>query len=180
MGLDLVPDFVNVSIPDAKSMLWRGLCYFLQGNKPKWLESYNEIADWMGGNKGKGLLLAGNCGLGKSVICTKVLPILLNHYHNLIVETFVGTRINANAAAIMRRKAVVIDDIGIEDIANDYGEKHAFMPEIVDNAERNGNMLILTTNLTPDELRAKYGERTYDRLTAITRLVLMSGKSMRG
>ena len=45
---------------------------------------------------------------------------------------------------------------------------------------KKGKLLILTTNLSIDELREKYGERTVDRLRAITKTVLFTGESLRG
>lgn len=49
----------------------------------------------------------------------------------------------------------------------------------MDEAEKRGKMLMLTTNLSLDEISQKYGERTMDRLVAITRRVKFEGTSLR-
>ena len=51
--------------------------------------------------------------------------------------------------------------------------------ELVDLAEEKGTLLILTTNLTVDELRVKYGERVVNRLKAITNIIYFKGSSLR-
>ena len=85
-----------------------------------------------------------------------------------------------------------MDDIGTENLSVKYGEKRLAFAELTDEAEKKGKLLILTTNLSIDELREKYGERTVDRLRAITKTVLVdrlraitktvlfTGESLRG
>jgi DNA replication protein len=60
-----------------------------------------------------------------------------------------------------------------------YGEKRLAFPELVDEAEKKGKLLIVTTNLSIQELKEKYGERTVDRLRAITTPILFKGESLR-
>jgi DNA replication protein DnaC len=52
--------------------------------------------------------------------------------------------------------------------------------EIVDAIEKRGVLLIATSNLTIDEIKVKYGIRTYDRLRAHMNLVVIKEKSLRG
>ena len=63
-GFNPVPNLVNIAIPDAKNILWQGLNYFTEN--AEWLPEYEEIASWLSGNNGRGLLCHGNCGRGKS------------------------------------------------------------------------------------------------------------------
>ena len=42
----------------------------------QWLEEYYHIKSWMMNTEGKGLLLMGSCGRGKSVIASGVIPVL--------------------------------------------------------------------------------------------------------
>ena len=39
------------------------------GDNAVWLPEYQQIVDWLSDNKGDGLLVIGDSGLGKSVIC---------------------------------------------------------------------------------------------------------------
>ena len=71
-GFNPIPNLVNIAIPDAKNILWRGLNYFTEN--AEWLPEYEEIATWLSDNNGRGLLCHGNCGRGKSLIS---LPLLI-------------------------------------------------------------------------------------------------------
>ena len=42
MGFNPLPNLVNIAIPDAKSVLWRGLNYFT-GNA-EWLPEYEAVS----------------------------------------------------------------------------------------------------------------------------------------
>ena len=177
-GFNPSPDVVRVAIPDAKARLADGLKYYL-GDKAEWLPCYDEVAEWLTNNEGRGLLCYGSCGLGKTVICGNVLPVLLNHYHRKIVASWEAAQMNHDIDAVKANHIIYIDDIGTEGEAVKYGERRMALPEIVDAAEKKGKLLILTTNLSLRELKDKYGERTTDRLKAITRQVLFTGNSFR-
>lgn len=177
-GFNPLPDVVRVAIPNARERLADGLKYYL-GDEAKWLPCYDEVAAWLTNNEGRGLLCYGACGLGKTVICGKILPVLLNHYHRKIVASWEAASMNHDIDAVNARHIVYIDDIGTEGESVKYGERRMAFPEIVDAAEKKGKLLILTTNLSLKELKEKYGERTTDRLKAITKQVLFTGKSFR-
>ena len=86
---------------------------------------------------------------------------------------------NAKLDEVKQKHIIYIDDVGTENLSVKYGEKRLAFAELADEAEKKGKLLILTTNLTIEELREKYGERTIDRLRAITKTVLFSGVSLR-
>lgn len=176
-GYNPIPSAVKVSIPDARSILTRGLRYY--NNDAFWLPEYDEVVDWLSDNKGKGLLCYGNCGRGKSLICWNIIPLLLNHYHNLIVSCYSAIQMNQNINKVIDQHVLCLDDIGTEGMSSVWGEKRMVFSEIVDQAEKKGKLLIITTNLSYEEIAAKYGERTMDRLIAITRRVKFVGESLR-
>jgi DNA replication protein DnaC len=177
-GFNPNPDLVKIAIPDAKAALWNGLRYYL-GDKAEWLPCYDEIAEWLSGNDGRGLLCYGSCGLGKTVICGKIIPVLLNHYHRKVVSIYEADSMNSHIDSVKEKHILYIDDIGTEGESVKYGERRMAFPEIVDAAEKKGKLLICSTNLALADLKAKYGERTTDRLKAITRQVLFTGNSFR-
>lgn len=177
-GFNPSPDVVNIHIPDAKEVLMRGLQYYL-GDKAEWLPCYDEVAEWLSDNKGRGLLCYGSCGLGKSVICGKIIPVLLNHYHHKVVSLWEADSMNHDIDAVKANHILYIDDIGTEGESVRYGERRMAFPEIVDAAEKKGKLLMCSTNLSLKELRDKYAERTTDRLKAITRQVKFEGQSFR-
>jgi len=79
----------------------------------------------------------------------------------------------------LTKKICSIDDIGTEEIRIEYGNKRELFFEIVDNAEKNSNLLIITTNLTGEEIKQRYGLRVYERLLSITKRIIIKGKSER-
>lgn len=177
-GFSPVPDLVNISVADAKKVLWCGLKYFT-GDAAQWLPEYDQVATWLGNNEGKGLLCLGNCGRGKTLICGKIIPLIFSHYCRKIISCYDAQQMNADIDNIKQRHIIYIDDIGTESVRVNYGEKRMTFPELVDEAEKRGKLLIITTNLSKDEIKEKYGERTLDRLRAITLPILFKGKSLR-
>ena len=118
-------------------------------------------------------------GSGKSLICWKIIPLLLNHYCRKIVSCYDAQQMNADIDAVKAKHIIYIDDVGTENLSVKFGEKRLAFCEIVDEAEKRGKFLILTTNLSLDEISQKYGERTMDRLVAITTRVKFKGDSLR-
>ena len=62
-----LPDKVQIGIPNAETHLKGGLKYFC-GDDARWNADYEKIVQWLTDNKGKGLMLVGSCGVGKSLI----------------------------------------------------------------------------------------------------------------
>lgn len=178
-GYKPVPDRVEIRIPDAKRHLMDGLRFFL-GENAKWLPDYDRIAEWLGDNNGRGLLLVGKCGLGKSLIGMRIIPLLLNYYCRKVVSIYTAQELNTQPDEIISKHILYIDDIGTEDISNIYGNKRIPFAELVDAAERDGKLLIVTTNLDEEHLIEKYKDRVFDRLKAVTRRITIIGDSMRG
>lgn len=178
VGFNPIPNAVFISVPDARAALWKGIQFFA-GNAASWQDEYNDVANWLANNKGRGLLCLGNCGRGKTLLCGKIIPVLLNYYCRKIVSCYDAQQLNAELDAVKRKHIIYIDDIGTEFLSVKYGEKRLAFAELVDEAEKKGKLLIISTNLSLSELQQKYGERTVDRLRAITTPVVFKGDSLR-
>lgn len=172
-------DRVYIKTHDARSVLARGIKHFV-GEKAVWLPEYEKVAEWLSDNKGRGILCAGDCGRGKSVICKKVIPVIFQYWHKKVVNTCTAIELNTLFDEYQQYKILSIDDIGTEPVANRFGEKRNIFQEIVDLAERKQKLLIISTNLNEQELTERYDIRTMDRLRSITTPVVFSGKSLRG
>ncbi len=177
-GYKPMPQLVQIHVPDAKEHLKAGLKYFC-GEKAKWNSDYDKIADWLTDNKGKGLMLVGDCGLGKSLIGMRIIPLLLNFYCRVIVTVCTAMELNKYPDEIIWKHIIYIDDVGTEDISNIYGNKRIPFAELVDAAERDGKLLMFSTNFDDKHLAEKYGDRVIDRLHAVTKKIIIHGKSMR-
>lgn len=176
-------DTVRISIPNAERRLRGGLQYVVRmksGRDAEWDEhNYRPIVDWMTDNQGRGLLMLGGCGLGKSLIGMYILPLLINDVHKKIVNIYNAQELNQKIDEILRLHIIYIDDIGTEGNLNSYGNKRVPFAELCDAAEKKGKLLILTSNLNVEELTRRYGDRVVDRLVAITKVVPFVGKSLR-
>jgi len=176
-NLPTTDERIQISIPNAKEILLRALSHFCE--HAQWLQEYDKISQWLLDNRKRGLLCFGNCGRGKTLITQRIFPTLLSHYHRKYLNTVTAVELNDIYDDISRCKLISVDDVGTEPESVIYGERHWRFSELVDAAERDQKLLIVSTNLTLDELRQRYGERTFDRLRAITTTVCFSGPSLR-
>lgn len=177
---------VNVAVADARQRIEKGLEYYLHGRQ-KWLPEYDKVADWLTDNKGRGLLICGTTGLGKTLLCRDILPVILTSVGHGVV-TVTAKEMRSRVEELKKARIVVIDDLGKED-SRHYGEKDTTFFDLCDNAERTGNLLIITTNLStnaitnplyPDSIEHRYGSEVLDRLKVITRGFRIQGTSLRG
>jgi len=173
---------VYLSVPDAKNVLRDYFYTFLElyGKRLVWQREYDEIADWLSDNKGLGLFMYGECGLGKSFLGRYVLPAILIEYHNLMLKVYNVQEMNRDIDLILSRKIIYIDDVGTEDIAHHYGNKRLAFAEVMDAVEKEDKLIVVSTNLNSEEIIEMYGERVMDRIKETTKRVKFLGESFRG
>ena len=174
----------QISMPHAGDyfrIALKSICHQkgIQNDKIQFLPEYENVIEWLTDNKSKGLIMGGANGRGKSLIGEYVIPSILRHVMGKVVNCYQSTEINENLEVIMTKKYVYLDDVGVEDKRNYYGSVRWAFPEIVDNAEKFGKMLIVSTNLSSKQIAEKYGQRTFDRIFAICHPVAFTGSSMR-
>ena len=143
----------------------------------KHLPEYDEVISWLSDSKGKGLFLIGNCGRGKSVILTGVLPLIFNATKGKILKPIASRKLHQ--VTEYKSPFIVIDDIGTEEIVNDYGTKIDAVENAIFEAEDDLKMLLLTSNLDASSIKERYGERIYDRIKRLCKVVFMKGDSLR-
>ena len=172
---------VFISVPNARTVLQNAMRYFIGFEKREsvWLPEYEQVAKWLSGNNGRGLFLYGNCGRGKSVLCRFALPAILLKYCRKVVTVFDIQDMNRDIDTVLSKHLISLDDIGTEEISIKYGERRMAFAEIMDAAEKQGKLLIISTNLNDKDIRERYGDRILDRIVATTTRVLFTGKSLR-
>lgn len=180
-GMSVPSDSINIKVPNAEQLLKDSMKAVLEyeGREVKWHPAYAEIAKWLTNNEGKGLFMFGNCGLGKSLLGRLVIPAIILKVENKVVNVFDMDSLNDKIDLALSKRLVTLDDIGTEDIAVNFGARRMAVAEIIDNAEKKKNLLILTSNLSNNDLLTKYGVRVLDRLKSITKRVLFEGESFR-
>lgn len=79
--------------------------------------------------------------------------------------------------SLCRARLLVLDDVGTETLA---GVATALLDELVDTRYGHRRRMVITSNLSPAAIRARYGERIADRLRESGLVVALAGASMRG
>lgn len=162
---------------ELKEMFIKAFKYYDRTiDKYEHLPSYDEIIDWLEDTRGRGLMLMGECGLGKSTILNYVIPAIFRTKTNKVLRSIPAKEL----AAVDRNVApfIIIDDLGTESIKNDYGTKIDAVADAISYAEDSSKTLLITTNLSPNSLKERYDERTLDRLRKC-KVVIIKGKSFR-
>ena len=162
---------------ELKEMFIKAFKYYDRTiDKYEHLSSYDEIIDWLVDTRGRGLMLMGECGLGKSTILNFVIPAIFRTKTNKVLKSIPAKEL----AAVERNVApfIIIDDLGTESIKNDYGTKIDAVADAISYAEDSSKTLLITTNLSPQGLKTRYDERTLDRLRKC-KVVIIKGKSFR-
>lgn len=170
------------SIPNAREELEKALGVVLSrmGEKLVWLPEYDKVAEWLTNNNGKGLMLYGNCGRGKSLLTRYAIPALIRAFCQRIVSVVDCGSQQVNIDEILRRKFISLDDIGVEVDRIDYGTRRNIVVEAINKAQDNPDtMLIMSSNLSGDAIRKRYGDRIYDRVKYLCHRVAFKGQSLR-
>jgi len=183
-------DPYHIRIPDARRRM-EACMHDLLGDRAQWLTAYDRVANWLTDNRGRGLLCVGAPSTGKSFFCQKMLPAILGNGGRPI-PTIDATDLRARLDELKRERICIIDDLGKEPCKH-YGEPDNSFFELCNNAERTGNLLIITTNLSPniispthpdaarypDSIEHRYGRAVLDRLKVITSAIEFRGNSLR-
>ena len=162
---------------ELKEMFIKAFKYYDRTiDKYEHLSAYDQVIDWMVDTRGRGLMLMGECGLGKSTILNFVIPAIFRTKTNKVLRSVPAKEL----AAVERNVApfIIIDDLGTESIKNDYGTKIDAVADAISYAEDSSKTLLITTNLSPNSLKERYDERTLDRLRKC-KVVIIKGKSFR-
>lgn len=152
------------------------------------------MAEWLTTNDHRFcLLLCGKCGNGKSTL-VKAFQNLLNllglrdEYGNTIGFSIVDAREIAwmcrdrhqEWRALSRRNMLAIDDIGTEPVEiQDYGNHLNPVIDLLYKRYDEQLFTIITTNLTPKEIRERYGERIADRLNEMAFRIVFDNDTYR-
>lgn len=147
--------------------------------------------------KNIGLLFHGNPGTGKSYVSfcianellRQYIPVIATSSINIINKIYESYRSYGEEGEaeiinqINKASLVIIDDLGAEHDGR-TGKAKQIIYSLIDNRIRGQMPLIITTNLTPEQLKQKLtGDdgvcRTYDRIVEACQLIEVRGTSRR-
>jgi len=152
------------------------------------LPEYEKLREYLKDTQGKGLLLSGGPGVGKSIILKKIIPTVYT-LRNLEVfpvwcydlHKIINPRESNETVfdKVSQRRHILLDEIGVEMKVNNYGEKFNPVEWLINASEDNNKALFVTTNLSDEALYAMYGKRAFDRLIKKTVTIDFTSKSLR-
>lgn len=136
---------------------------------------------------GSGMLLWGNVGTGKTFMAACIanqliknnIPVLMTSFTKIINEIFSIDDKSFYFKQFNRYKLLIIDDLGTER-QSDYAMEQVF--NVVDERYKTGQPMIITTNLSVEELKKPKNiaySRIYDRILEKCTPVSFSGKNYR-
>jgi len=150
----------------------------------------NEIASWLFNADKKTLVLCGQVGNGK----TTMMDTIINLFNGARLTNKLGysigfQRVNsfdldgADKQLInmcVNADLLAIDDLGFENlIVKNYGNEKSPVIEILMRRYEFNCITVITTNLTPEQIRGKYGEKIADRLAETAKFVAFKNPSYR-
>ena len=141
----------------------------------------------------KGLLIFGDCGVGKTVLFEIIRRVGRDIYSAIGVKRMLFKKISCGSfvSAYMiatksknmsfdlkefQKGRLFIDDLGFEKLAFNQYE---LMEQILFERYGNNAVTFLTTNLTPSEIENRYGKRIGDRLQEMFNYIKWEGNSFR-
>lgn len=181
-GINIVREPIRYSFGDKKQCREIFEKLFIASDKTvrqfQFLPEYENIIGWMIDTKGTGLCLVGDCGRGKSIILTGVIPTLF-YMRGKIMKPYQAFDIPTKINEIVNYWSLVIDEVGSEIKCSAWGEKYEGFSRIMDNAEAKLKPLFISTNLTKDQIISRYGVRTWERINRLCSVVKFNGESLR-
>lgn len=146
-------------------------------------EHIAKVAQWMVGTNYSGILLRGGPGVGKSTMMRAVSDVFRIVDGRKIRE--VSAVEVARTGADDRRtfhelcdeQMLAIDDLGTEPpCIKSYGNEVSPMVDLLTERHRRLAFTIITTNLSEEEISARYGIRVYDRLRELCGFLKYGGE----
>lgn len=155
----------------------------------------HDIASWLTSPSSSfGILLCGGCGNGKSTML-KAFQQLVNFLHipkpyndgtygiQIVDAKYIAYLCKNNYEAY--RKLICVGLLGIDDLGTepsevmDYGNVYTPVIDLLTNRYEEQLFTIITTNLTPQQIREHYGDRIADRLNEMVKKTIFNNDTYR-
>ena len=155
--------------------LIKTVCFFMSRDR--------RIKDELGYDPGKGLMLRGVCGLGKTFLFdlikdNPVLPVKIVSMLEIADDVRLNGYYEPKSAGIL-----YLDDLGSERETMHYGNRINWFKDFFELfylRHNQFNRLVVSTNLSFDELEQKYGYRFRSRAKEAFNVVNVTGEDLRG
>lgn len=158
-----------------------------------WLyKRFRQFCDGFDKTSVKVIFLCGKPGIGKSSLAYAAASELLSRGRSVCCLTafeFNNAMLKYHTSPLAARAAImepvtdsdllIIDDLGTENVLRNVTCEYLY--NVVDSRISRGKKTIVTSNLTPEALMARYGERTISRMLnkSYAKAYLLSGDNLR-
>ena len=166
----------NFIFNDTNSFYIRAVCFFLASNSRFNSELNLDLS--------KGLFIVGTTGLGKTEIIKAVKDNPLNPiaiYSMIDITDFVKKEGEFNLK--IGSRIICLDDLGTEQpTVKYYGTEISWFKDFIENYylnEQTFNRLIITTNLTGEQIEERYGKRVRSRMREMFNMIAIKGEDLR-
>lgn len=164
-------------VTQCNKHLITSLCFFLSNDKRFQTE--------LGYSFGKGLLIRGTSGLGKTYLPKCVEKNQLNPISIYsMIEIADEIKLDGEFSIPHTSGIIYIDDVGSEEsIINHYGTKINFFKNYIESIYLKThifNRLMISTNINFSEIEQRYGFRVRSRIKDMFNIIDVSGTDMRG
>lgn len=191
----IIPGFI---LDAFNSQVFELLCYFFSNDR-----QFISLASNLGlkhASLEKGIILAGNCGVGKTwlmklfsknqrqIFFLRNAKEIANQFEKKGQESvdeyteLFKNPFNDPDSFYQTYAGLCIDDLGTEDIKVNYGNKKSVIGDLIEQRYDKKNMGIMfhaTTNLTSQQLNDYYGGRIVSRLREVTNFIELKGNDRR-
>lgn len=137
-------------------------------------------------NDGDGIILMGGAGTGKTHLASAIanylmheslVPVKFGTFANLLDKMKLAFHTDKDVVNQLSNVSIlIIDDLGKEKYT-EWAQQVLF--QVIDNRYNNELPIIITTNLTPGELRERFGEPIISRLMEMCYGIAMNGENYR-
>lgn len=154
------------------------------------LEICSDYAEGFDPSTRENLLLCGKTGLGKTHLSTAIAGTVIERGYEVVYESaqnvfddfsaerfgrsFAGR--DGNTSRYNDADLLIIDDLGAETV-NSFTVSTLY--SLINSRVISGKPMIINTNLTSDEIKAKYGDRIFSRLFGEFTVLLFRGTDVR-
>ncbi len=168
------------------------LSYYLNGSNNddfKYMSNlFSDAKKYAYNFSGKGnLLMIGNTGLGKTHLSSAIAKEVIKKGYTVVYETAqnifdlfedkkFGRAPDANTQRFLDADLLIIDDLGTEHITS---FTISVLYNLINERTNNCKSMIISTNLSPDELKDTYKPRIFSRLLGDFKLMQFKGKDIR-
>jgi DNA replication protein DnaC len=151
----------------------------------------DEVAAWLTDGTKPWLYMSGTPGTGKTTMLTAIRKTLACFARGMETKKFVASDLPVlftdNYELTVSRllqgnwcRHLLLDDIGTEPATfKEYGREYAPFAKIVEARYSRRLPMVMTSNLDPSDIFSRYGYRTYDRFSELTKTITFSGQSYR-